>query len=208
MSNISAGINAVAIRAIITLGEIEIKTPYILNFSVNKQRNEASTFSASLKISAESLSDTQHLSNLVTIRAGEMSREKLIFTGYCLQAEPTPCWDDPSFVILNVSGKDVLYRLDREKYTRRQVATKSKWALINSADASLYKKTAKFQLSAYEVITTTGGDFRNDFEKNSKNKDSALSLLKTSPLPEGSYTQPSIIISDPVYVDTNVEALA
>lgn len=123
-------IDTVKIRATITLGSITVQTPYILSFNVTRQRGSKSTFSASLKVRG---SDLGNLSDSkVVIQAGTFSGEKTIFTGFVLSSKPSPCWDDPSFIILNISGSDVLYKLENKKFTRRQVDAASKWASIDS----------------------------------------------------------------------------
>ena len=87
------------IRATINVGGFSVSTPYILSFNVSKERNKKSTFTASLKIKEDQLNSL--IGDVVTISAGEDS-PRLIFTGYILQSSPSPCWDDPKYVVLNI----------------------------------------------------------------------------------------------------------
>jgi len=127
-------ITPVKIRATISVGGLTVKTPYILSFNVSKQRGSKSTFTASLKVQGSSLSNISD--SEVTINAGTDGSERRIFTGYVLSSKPSPCWDDPNYIILNISGADVLYKLENKKFTRRQIDAVSKWASIDSVTRS------------------------------------------------------------------------
>lgn len=123
-------IQSIPIRATISFGGLTVKTPWVLSFNVTKTRNSKSTFSASVKVLSSDLASMSD--NKVVIYAGEKGREKLIFTGYILSTRPSICFDDPNYTIINISGSDVLYRLDNEKYTRRQINSNTRWAVIES----------------------------------------------------------------------------
>jgi len=153
------------IRATVRLGNIEVETPYVLSFNVNKVRNSKSTFSASLKIDAY---DLQHISdNTIIILAGTKRKQKKIFTGFILNSTPSPCWDDPKYVILNLSGSDILYRLENERYTRRQTSMSSRWALITGVQRKA-PKGAQFKLVKEDVLLPTDGDIATDDQKSDK----------------------------------------
>jgi len=153
------------IRATITLGTISVETPYVLSFSVNKVRNGKSTFSASLKVDAREL---KHLTdNKVVIYAGTKNHQNKIFTGYILNSTPSPCWDDPKYVVLNISGSDILYRLENERYTRRQTSASSRWAIITGVQRKA-PKGSKFKLVKENVLLPTDGDIATDDQKSDK----------------------------------------
>lgn len=157
-------IASVPIRATIKFGGVSVKTPYILSFNVSKTRNSKSTFSASLKIPSDELNGMSD--NEITISAGTKNNERLIFTGYVLSTRPSICFDDPSYTILNISGSDILYRLEGEKYTRRQMDSKSRWAVIEG----VVRKAAKG--GQFELLNTAvqivDNDNISDTEKKNK----------------------------------------
>lgn len=155
-------LNTVHIRATINFGGVVVVTPYILSFNVKKERNQKSTFSASVKILA---TDLVNLSDSnITINAGVEGSETRIFTGDVLQSNPSPCWEDPKYVILNISGSDILHRLENEKYTRLQEYSVSKWALITGVNRKA-KKGSQFKLVNHPVVEPTDGDSTTDNEK-------------------------------------------
>lgn len=124
-----ATIDLVKVRARIELGNLRIETPYIQSFSVKKARGAITTFDASLKVAVGDVSGAITGSRAI-IHAGVYGDLKKIFTGMVLQARISPCFDDPQFVILSVSGADDLTLLNGKKYTRRCRATKSKYVTI------------------------------------------------------------------------------
>jgi hypothetical protein len=121
-------IQRVKCRAEINIGGVTCRTPFVQSFNVRKQRGQVSTFDASLKIPAGTAGNLA--GGDVTIRAGENSASNLIFTGICRTAKVSPCFDDPQYVILSVSGADKLSLLQGKKFTRRCRATQSSWASI------------------------------------------------------------------------------
>jgi len=175
-------IQDVPIRATIQFGGVTVETPYILSFSVTKTRNSKSTFSASLKIPSWQLSSI--IGNELTISAGTRSNEILIFTGYILSSRPSICFDDPNFTILNVSGSDILYVLEGEKYTRRQIDSKAKWAVIDSVTRKS-EKGGQFEINYIPVQTVDMGVISDEAKKNKTNTTQDLSVMGNSNLPAG-----------------------
>jgi hypothetical protein len=155
-------IEKVKIRARIDIGSsISVETPYILSFNVRKTRGQVSTFDASLKVRYANI-------NMVTgedvvIRAGEKSASDKIFTDICKRASVNPCFDDPYYCILNVSGEDVLSLLRGKKYTRRCVATKGKWVEITNVQRKGLK-SSKFKFKTEEVAMFTPDEVKNALE--------------------------------------------
>ena len=136
-------IQSVPIRAIINFGGVTVVTPYVLSFNVTKVRNSKATFSASLKIRSDRIDNIDD--NLITIRAGEKGKENKIFTGYVLSTRPSICFEDPNYTILNISGSDILYKLEGEKFTRRVIASEARWAVIESVEKKA-EKGSQFHL--------------------------------------------------------------
>lgn len=163
-------LNTVKIRARVTIGDFVVETPYILSFNVSKERNKKSTFTAALKIEEDDLNNL--MGDVVTISAGE-NIPKLIFTGYILQSSPSPCWDDPKYVVLNISGADVLYMLDNERFTRLANYSEDSWAIITGINRKAAKGT-QFRLINSPVTMPTDGDNISDWEKSNILKSTLL----------------------------------
>lgn len=122
-------IDRVKVRAKITVGDLTVETPFIQSFTVNRRRGQSSTFDASMKVSHTEVSSSITGDN-VKIFAGEDVAGELIFTGVVRQAKISPCYDDPKYVILSVSGTDTMGLLQGKKFTRRCRSTKTAWVSI------------------------------------------------------------------------------
>ena len=109
------------VRAEIIFGDIEVETPDVVSFSVNRARNQMSaSFSASVRIGYTEIgSATEILAETIVIRAGIQNRLKTIFTGKIEKCVVNPVRSDASKVILNLSGRDVLAVLEGQKLNRR-----------------------------------------------------------------------------------------
>jgi len=135
-------IEMVKVRAIINIGagNLTAGTPplgysnHILSFNVDKARGQISSFSASLKVRRDEVSGGLLDDASVTIYAGTQSTysNNKIFTGAIRTATVTPNRDDPEYVILNISGNDILSRLNGKKYTRRCRSSKGVWVSIDN----------------------------------------------------------------------------
>ena len=122
-------IENIPIRATISFESgLSVSTPYILSFNVNKNRGQPGTFSASIKVS---VSDIENMHGKIAITAGQKDNQIRIFTGYVKNVVPSPCWDDPAFFVVNLSGVDELFKLENRKITRRQIITDKSWAVID-----------------------------------------------------------------------------
>jgi hypothetical protein len=135
-----ATIEQVKVRARIEIGSLKVETPYIQSFSVKKSRGAISTFDASLKISHEDVSGAITGSKVI-IYAGVKGKLKKIFTGMVRSAKISPCFDDPQFVMISISGSDNLILLNGKKYTRRCRVTKSKYVTITGVVRAGLKTT-------------------------------------------------------------------
>lgn len=122
------GITQVPIRAYINIGGTTVRTPYVLSFNVHRRRGAAATFSASVKVN-NTVSGMGSVGGGITISAGSNSISR-VFTGVVRGAKLTPCWDDPSYVILTLTGDDTLGLLKGKKYSRRCRGTKSTFCII------------------------------------------------------------------------------
>lgn len=135
-------IEMVKVRAVVNIGSGNLMagTPplgypnQILSFNVDKSRGQISTFSASLKVIRDEITGGLLDDASVTINAGtaDTYNSNKIFTGAIKTATVTPNRDDPEYVILNISGNDVLSRLNGKKYTRRCRSSKGVWVSVDN----------------------------------------------------------------------------
>jgi hypothetical protein len=123
------GITMIPVRATVVAGGISASTPFVQSFNVRKQRGQPSTFDASLKVPGSSAGGVGGGSR-VTISAGAGGSSSLIFTGICKAARVSPCFDDPNYAMVSISGTDAMYKLEGQLYTRRCRGTKSTWVTI------------------------------------------------------------------------------
>lgn len=150
-------IHMIKIRATVTIGSLSVSTPFILSFNVNKVRGQISNFSASLKVRHDNVGG-RIVGDLVRIKAGAGSASNDVFSGIVRNANITPCRDDPLFVILNISGVDVLSRLEGKKYTRRCRSTKGVWVSIENVTRPGLKSGKLAYVPAKDNLTTSAID--------------------------------------------------
>lgn len=118
-----ANVDCIKIRAEIRVGKVTIVTPYIKAFNVTRARRQGggappcAQFTATVKIPAGTSFDG--IGSKVEIIAGREGKENRLFTGYVHKITINPCREDASYVIVNLSGRDILYRLEGQKFTRR-----------------------------------------------------------------------------------------
>lgn len=173
-------IELVKIRAVISIGSsFTVRTPYIQSFNVRKVRNQVATFDASLKISQTELAGTSGLGGSVKIDAGTKESLITIFTGIMKKATVSPCWDDPGYVLLNISGVDVLSTLAGKKYTRRSRITKSCWVSINGVVREGLRD-GKFQYETDSVQISPDSAIPGDKENTSQSFFQAASTVVSS----------------------------
>lgn len=147
-------IDRVKCRAEIRVGGITVKTPFVQSFNVRKQRGQVSTFDASLKV--PSGTSAKLAGGDVVILAGEGTASNTIFTGICRQAKVSPCFDDPYYVILSISGADTLSLLQGKKFTRRCRATDTAWCAITGVTRKGLKG-GKFTYDTESVLEVNEG---------------------------------------------------
>jgi hypothetical protein len=148
-------IEMVKCRATVSVGGVSVSTPFVQSFNVRKQRGQVSTFDASLKVNGDSVGSTLTGGNVV-ISAGTAGSQNVIFTGICRQAKVSPCFDDPAYVILSISGADALSLLHGKKYTRRCRETLSAWVGITGVVREGLK-SGRFAYKHEPTIITDSG---------------------------------------------------
>jgi len=177
------GIHKVKVRARVALGNVVAVTPsgsmetknIIMSFNVTKTRGQISTFSASLKVMKGEVTGNI-LGSTVEIKAGENSPSNTIFTGICRSATINPCREDPIYVILNISGNDVLSRLEGKKYTRRCRSTRGSWVSINAVTRPGLRSKKLTYTPKDPTIEAYGGDVQR---KSNVTSTRALNTPKT-----------------------------
>ncbi len=170
-------IEQVKIRAKIEVGSLIVETPFILSFSVTKQRGSLSNFSAKLKVSHSTVNGPISGSE-IKIYAGTDSNQPLIFTGVVSTMQITPVFDDPAFVNISLSGTDTLRLLSGKKFTRRCRSTKATWVSINGVVREKLK-SGKFKYVKQNYFDVTDGDWTSSEIVNT----AAQSVPKEVPLP-------------------------
>ena len=166
-------IDRIKVRAKIVIGNLIVQTGEghadVMSFNVTKSRRTSSTFSASLKVPAGAITGNLTGSNVRIMATGEVSSGEVlidedsdtIFNGVVRSVKINPCFDDPYYVILAISGSDVLSFLRGKKYTRRCRATKSSWVAINSVNRKKLK-SGKFEVRKEEMFDITDGELPTD----------------------------------------------
>jgi hypothetical protein len=148
-------ITQVKCRARVEVSGFSVQTPFVQSFNVRKQRGQVSTFDASLKAEASAISSGL-VAGEVRIYAGEGLASNLIFTGVCRTARISPCYDDPKYVILSISGADRMSLLQGKRYTRRCRSTKACWVAITGVTREGLK-SGKFAFNDEPTIEITKG---------------------------------------------------
>lgn len=76
------------------------------------------------------------------------------------QARFEACYDDPGYVILSLSGKDIMLLLEGKKFTRRCRASMGVFATINDVSRSGFK-SGKFACTNLNTLTLDPGVSKN-----------------------------------------------
>lgn len=166
-------IERVKCRAKITVGGLTAETPYIQSFNVRKQRGQISTFDASMKIPAGVGGADDIAAGDVIIWAGRDVAEKKIFTGICLNAKISPCFDDPAYVMLSISGADKLILLQGKKFTRRVIKRETAWCAITGV-VRRGLRSGKFAYDNESVVEITDGDLEKENRTTASRNENAV----------------------------------
>jgi len=173
-----ATIEREAIRASITLGDIEISTPDVISFNVRKSRGQkAATFSASVKMDAAAMSNggLSLISKGVVIEAGVKGSERTIFTGVVQKVTVNPIRTDALKVMVSLAGKDNMSVMEGQKINRRVKTYRDgdtppeRWGVVTAIEEDntpvktgfgfkrfSKKKTAVFNIGKLAVTFTQG----------------------------------------------------
>lgn len=191
-------ITQVPIRAKVEIGDLTVETPYITSFNVHRRRGAPATFDVSVKVK-------DSVNNIgtgggISISAGSPTPTK-IFTGVVKGAKMTPCWDDPSYVILTLTGDDVLGLLKGKKYTRRCRGTKASFCMITGVTRAGLK-SGKFAYTNDKVFEIESAKANMDLPAHGTNVD--VSAIKGVGEVEASDKNTTSILPDVTLV-TDIE---
>lgn len=186
-------IERVKIRATVEIGNLSVSTPYVQSFSVRKQRGQVSTFDASLKISHDEVTNAI-TGGSVVISAGEESPSDTIFTGICRAAKISPCYDDPKYVILSISGADQLSLMQGKKYTRRCRASQSTWVAITGVTREGLK-SGKFAYTNEPTLEIEKGKLQKQSSVTAHTGVAATDRIKPAEAPSKNEGKPVQIIA-------------
>lgn len=131
MSNVQLEQQSIRARVDSPFGSIE--TPYVLSFYVNKTRNQLDSFNCSLKVSSSKGPIESDDASTVTISAG-VGIPRKIYTGYIMSVNARPCFEDPDYFIVDISGTDARKFLEGKSFTRRQKIENKSWVEITSVN--------------------------------------------------------------------------
>lgn len=171
-------IQQVPIRAKIEVGGITVETPYILSFNVHRRRGSPATFDASVKVKGGLSGGVGSAGGGISISAGSGGVSK-IFTGIVRAAKITPCWDDPSYVNITLSGDDTLGLLKGKKYSRRCRGTKATFCIITDVTRNGLK-SGKFATLTGESFELEPGKTNTEMSQTSQGINSSIGGLKVT----------------------------
>lgn len=143
-----ATFNEIHVRAKVTVGGTTVFTPYVISFNVKKARSSrVSTCAVALKVST---STSFELGGIITISAGVGTVNK-IFTGYVHQISVSPIWEDSSFMAVQITGRDELFKLDGQHFTRRIESSKlARYGAITAVTEENEKHKERFPAKIYD----------------------------------------------------------
>lgn len=192
-----ATIEREAIRATITIGDKKISTPDVISFNIRKARGQAAaTFSASLRMSSADLSDNAIglVSEGIIIEAGVKNKERQIFTGIVQKVTINPIRTDASKVMVSLSGKDLMYKMEGQKINRRVKTYRDgetppeRWGVVTTIEEDNTPVKTGFGYKNFtkrSSVVVDIGDLAVTFPPDAFAK---KSLLKDPPLPTGGIT--------------------
>lgn len=193
---------------------LEISTPYVKSFNVSRSRGSmVSSFSATVEIlgndvvsDSNTALDLADQDSVISIYAGTKDNEKLIFTGDLKSVTLNPSWEKPEYFLVNLSGSDILGRLEGKRYSRRIKWTDpGVWAKITSIKTVRNRKTARGFDKKFrrKIARITGYPDMGDAEHSSFIYARDLSRID----PYGKITNPEKTVDDSKQGEFTVEYL-
>jgi hypothetical protein len=190
----------VAIYCTIYVGGITAHTPrssgnHVLSFNVDKVRGQAGTCSMSLRVYKGQASFSS--GGDIRISAGANGAMNTIFYGFIKSITISPCRENPSFVIMNITGVDVLSKLDGKKYTRRCRSVSGTWVSIEGVTREGLRSSKLTYLPLDPHLSISGGKL---------NKEDNLTRTRTQGLTAFEKLSTNVNTTNPMFKVQNVES--
>lgn len=159
-----AGLTMVPIYCTVSVGGITATTPrsygnHVLSFNVDKVRGQPGTCSVSLRVYKGQANFTSGGS--ISIAAGANGTNP-VFYGYIKTITISPCREYPNFVIMNITGVDVLSKLEGKKYTRRCRSVTGTWIGIEGVTREGLVSNKLSYLPADSHLSVSGGKLNKE----------------------------------------------
>jgi len=172
-----ASLTMVPIYCTVNVGGISAHTPrssgnHVLSFNVDKVRGQVGTCSISLRVYKGQANFTS--GGTISISAGANSALNPVFYGYIKSITISPCRENPSFVLMNITGVDALSKLDGKKYTRRCRASKGVWVGIEGVTREGLRSSKLTYIQSDAHLSINGGKLNKEDN-----------LIKTKPQGQG-----------------------
>ena len=135
----------------------------------------------------------------IEINAGTSSVQNRIFTGIVRNVTISPNRDDPEYVILNVSGNDVLSRLNGKKFTRRCRSSKGVWVSIDNISRQGLRSGKLTYVPSEQNVFINGGDLYQE---------KALTTARTPSQKSGAETMGNQYVEEEVVVEVATSTVA
>jgi hypothetical protein len=190
----------VAIYCTVSVGGITAHTPrsagnHVLSFNVDKVRGQAGTCSVSLRVYKGQASFSS--GGDIRISAGANGAMNNIFYGFIKSITISPCRENPSFVIMNITGIDVLSKLEGRKYTRRCRSVSGTWVSIEGVTREGLRSSKLTYLPLDPHLSISGGKL---------NKEDNLTRTRTQGLTAFEKLTTNVNTKDTMFKVQNVES--
>jgi hypothetical protein len=189
----------VAIYCTIYVGGITAHTPrssgnHVLSFNVDKVRGQAGTCSISLRVYKN---QARTSGGDISISAGADGAVNPIFYGFIKSITISPCRENPSFVIMNITGVDVLSKLDGKKYTRRCRSVNGTWVGIEGVTREGLRSSKLTYLPLDPHLSISGGRL---------NKEDNLTRTRTQGVTAFEKLSTNVTTKETMFVVKNIES--
>lgn len=158
-----ASLTMVPVRCVVSIGGLTAGTPdgghqnHVLSFNVDKVRGQPGTCNVSLRVLRGIASFATSSKAHISISAGTAGALKPIFYGSVKSITISPCREYPSYVLMNVTGMDVLQVLEGKKITRRCRYAQGTWVSIDGVVREGLRSGKLYWVPTEENMEITGG---------------------------------------------------
>lgn len=158
-----ASLTMVPVRCRVEVGGIIAGTPdggtvnHVLSFNVDKVRGQPGSCNISLRVRRGEARLASTTGGVIVISAGTKGAMNRIFYGFIKTITISPCREYPNFVIMNITGLDILHKLDGKKYTRRCRYAHGTWVSITGVVREGLRSGKLLYLPNEPYLTFDGG---------------------------------------------------